>query len=160
MIKIIEGDILRSKKDIIVQQVNCKGLMGAGLAKSIMQRYDNVRKEYQQFHKKQRKLFAKDEDLLGMVNYVDVYDGKIIANVFGQLDIRKDREDETVYTVEEALLRGIEDVRDLAERQGFSIAIPTYIGCGLAGGDWEVIKPLIDTLFEDGAVDVSYYHHR
>ena len=160
MIKIIEGDITKTDKDIIVQQVNARGLMGSGLAKTIMQRYDNVRKEYRSFREKELKTAKIDENLLGLVNYVDVYDGKIIANIFGQLDIRKDRYDKTVYTNKEALLKGIESVKNKAEELGLSIALPTYIGCGLAGGNWEEIKNGIEIIFEDSSVDVVFYHYR
>lgn len=160
MIQLIEGDITKTDKDIIVQQVNCRGFMGAGLAKTILQRYENVKIDYQTFRKKQLKTVEKDENLLGMVNYVDVYDGKIIANIFGQVDIRKDRNDHNVYTVQSALLKGIEDVKQKAEQLGLSIAIPTYIGCGLAGGNWEEIKREIELLFENSSVDVAFYHYR
>jgi O-acetyl-ADP-ribose deacetylase (regulator of RNase III) len=160
MIKIIEGDITKTDKDIIVQQVNARGLMGSGLAKTIMQRYDNVKKEYRSFREKELKKAKIDENLLGLVNYVDVYDGKIIANIFGQLDIRKDHNDKTVYTNKEALLKGIESVKNKAEELGLSIALPTYIGCGLAGGNWEDIKNGIESIFEDSSVDVVFYHYR
>lgn len=36
---VIRGDILQSDADIIVQQVNCRGVMGAGLAKQIASQY-------------------------------------------------------------------------------------------------------------------------
>lgn len=160
MIRIIEGDITKTDKDIIVQQVNCKGLMGAGLAKTIMQRYDNVKNEYQTFRNKELNTLVKDECLLGMVNYVDVYDGKIIANIFGQVDVRKNRNDKSVYTVKSALIKGIEDVKDKAEKIGLSIAIPTYIGCGLAGGNWEEIKSEIEAIFQNSTVEVVFYHYR
>ncbi|PLS19516.1 Appr-1-p processing protein [Bacillus sp. M6-12] len=160
MIKIIEADITLTDKDIIVQQVNCRGFMGAGLAKTIMQRYPNVRKEYRSFREKQLKTLKDDEKLLGLVNYIDVYDGKIIANVFGQVDIRQDRNDKTVYTKKEALFQGIEDIKNKAKKLNFSVAIPTYIGCGLAGGDWEEIQKGIEAIFENSSVDVVFYHYR
>lgn len=160
MIEIIEGNIVLSDKDIIVQQVNCRGLMGSGLAFTIMKRYNNVKSEYQAFRTKQLKKVEADADLLGMVNYVDVYDEKIIANVFGQVDIRKGANDQTVYTKKEALLQGIRDVKAKAEQLNLSVAIPTFIGCGLAGGDWNDIKPEIDVIFEGSSVDVAYYHYR
>lgn len=160
MIPIIEGDITKTDKDFIVQQVNCRGFMGAGLAKTIMGRYSNVRKEYQKFREKELKTRKTDENLLGLVNYVDVYDGKIIANIFGQVDVRKDRNDTTVYTDKEALLHGIKQVKQKAEELNLSIAIPTYIGCGLAGGNWEEIQEGIETIFKDASVDVVFYHYR
>jgi O-acetyl-ADP-ribose deacetylase (regulator of RNase III) len=160
MITIIEGDITKTDKDIIVQQVNARGFMASGLAKTIMQRYDNVKKEYQAFRKKQLKTVKTDENLLGSVNYVDVYDGKIIANVFGQVDIREDIYDKKVYTDKKALLHGIEQVKIKAEELKLSVAIPTYIGCGLANGSWEEIKPGIEMIFENSTVDVVFYHYR
>lgn len=156
--KIIEASILQSGKDIVVQQVNAKGLMGAGLALQIMKRYNNVKKEYVAYRGKQLKLGLVDEDLLGHVNYVDTYDGTIIANIFGQVDIRKGNHDKTVYTKKEALLSGIRQVREKAEELNLSVAIPTYIGCGLAGGDWTEIKHGIEEIFKDSKVDVTFYH--
>lgn len=155
--KLIEGNILDSGKDIVVQQVNARGLMGSGLALQIMKRYPSVKKEYVTYRHEQLKLGLKDEDLLGHVNYVDTYDGTIIANIFGQLDIRKGTHDKTVYTKKEALLSGIRQVRDKAEEMNFSVAIPTYIGCGLAGGDWEDIKQGIEEIFKESKVDVTLY---
>lgn len=158
-IQIIEGDITKTDKDIIVQQVNCRGRMGAGLALTLMKRYSNVRPEYIKFHKNATKKL-NDEDLLGMVNYVDTYDEKIIANVFGQVDIRKGAGDQTVYTKKEALFQGIEDVKNKAQILGLSVAIPTYIGCGYAGGDWNEIKSGIEEIFKDSSVDIVFYHYR
>jgi O-acetyl-ADP-ribose deacetylase (regulator of RNase III) len=156
-IKVIEGNILMSDKDIIVQQVNCLGVMGAGLAKSIYQRYPEVLKEYRKFCAKPK---AQAYSLLGMVNYVDTYDDRIVANVFGQVGIRKGRDDKKVYTDTNALLKGISNVKRLAEENNFSVAIPTYIGCGLANGDWNEIKNGIEEVFANSDVDVTFYHYR
>lgn len=95
-----------------------------------------------------------------MVNYVDVYDNRIIANVFGQVDIRKDRNDKTVYTKKEALLKGIQSVEEKARALNLSVAIPTYIGCGLAGGNWSEIKLGIEAIFKESPVDVTFYEYR
>lgn len=38
---------------------------------------------------------------------------------------------------------------------GYSIAIPYGIGCGLAGGEWRVVRPMIDEIFQN--YDVSIY---
>ena len=125
-----------------------------------MQRYSNVKKEYQSFRKNQLKILKDDENLLGLVNYVDVYDGKVIANVFGQVDVRKDRYDTNIYTVKSALLKGIEDIKRKAEQLGLSVSIPTYLGCGLAGGNWDEIKTEIEVIFHNSSVDVAFYHKR
>jgi O-acetyl-ADP-ribose deacetylase (regulator of RNase III) len=158
--KEIQGDILKSGKDIIIQQVNCRGFMGKGLAEQINERYGNVKKEYTKYRDKQLKTGKSDEDLLGLVNYVDTYDETIIANVFGQIDIRKNKYDKTVYTHKDALLKGIRTVRDKAQELNLSIAIPTYIGCGLAGGNWTDIKQGIEEIFKDSQVDVTLYDYK
>jgi O-acetyl-ADP-ribose deacetylase (regulator of RNase III) len=43
----INKDILSVENGIICQQVNCMGVMGAGLAKKIAQKYPIVKKEYE-----------------------------------------------------------------------------------------------------------------
>lgn len=157
---IINGNILLSDKDLVVQQVNCKGFMGKGLASSILERYPNVKKEYQAFRNAALNKGVSEEDLLGQVNFVDVYDGKIIANVFGQVEVRKNHYDKTVYTKKEALLKGIRTIEQKARQLDLSVAIPTYIGCGLAGGNWAEIKPEIEKIFQHSPVKVNFYHYR
>ena len=159
-IPIIEGNILDYDKDIIVQQVNCQGVMGGGLAKQILMKYPEVPKEYKKYWTKQKKKIEKTRELLGEVLYVDTYDGKIIANVFGQDHIRKGISDKTLYTEEWALLKGIQEVKEKASKLGLSVAIPTFIGCGMANGDWSVIQPKIEEIFEYSGVDVTFFHYR
>ncbi|MCY8083233.1 Appr-1-p processing protein [Bacillus inaquosorum] len=149
MIKIVKGNILDASEDIIVQQVNCKGVMGAGLAKAILNKYPNVKKEYQSFRNFNLNKGLTEKDLLGLVNYVRVSDGKVIANVFGQVNIKKNHFDKTVYTKTEALTRGLKEVKELSKQLNKSVAIPYGIGCGLAGGDWNIISELIDSIFSD-----------
>ncbi|ATO28897.1 Appr-1-p processing protein [Bacillus atrophaeus] len=154
MIKIVKGNILDATEDIIVQQVNCKGVMGAGLAKAILKRYPNVKSEYQSFRNFNLNKGLTDKDLLGLVNYVRVTDGKVIANVFGQIEIKKNRFDKTVYTKTEALTRGLKEVKELSKQLNKSVAIPYGIGCGLAGGDWNIVSELIDSIFSDYKVTI------
>ncbi|MED4817662.1 Appr-1-p processing protein [Bacillus atrophaeus] len=154
MINVIKGNILDATEDIIVQQVNCKGVMGAGLAKAILKRYPNVKSEYQSFRNFNLNKGLTDKDLLGLVNYVRVTDGKVIANVFGQIEIKKNRFDKTVYTKTEALTRGLKEVKELSKQLNKSVAIPYGIGCGLAGGDWNMVSELIDSIFSDYKVTI------
>lgn len=160
MIPIKEGDITQTDHDIIVQQVNCLGVMGAGLAKTILRHFPNVKNEYLEFHRSQLQKNSSKEALLGMVNYVATGNGKTIANVFGQVGIRMGAADKKVYTVNEALLSGIRQVKEYAEANDLTVAIPTYIGCGLAGGDWSEIHEGIESIFSDSDVQVTLYHFR
>ncbi len=51
--------------------------MGAGLAKAILNKYPNVKKEYQSFRNFNLNKGLTDKDLLGLVNYVRVSDVKV-----------------------------------------------------------------------------------
>ncbi|UWS55264.1 Appr-1-p processing protein [Bacillus subtilis] len=154
MIKIVKGNILDASEDIIVQQVNCKGVMGAGLAKAILNKYPNVKKEYQSFRNFNLNKGLTEKDLLGLVNYVRVSDVKVIANIFGQVNIKKNRFDNTVFTKTDALTRGLKEVKELSKQLNKSVAIPYGIGCGLAGGDWNIISELIESIFSDYKVTI------
>lgn len=134
--------------------------MGSGLARQLMEKYDNIRDNYISFRKRKLSSLNSDEDLLGLVNYVVVKADKLVANIFGQVDTRVNEEDTKVYTNTEALLRGIADVRDKAEENSWTVAIPTYIGCGLANGDWDEIREGIEAVFEGSPVNVAFYHYR
>lgn len=159
MIEVIKGDITKANEDIIVQQVNCQAKMGSGLAANIMKRYPTIRKEYIQFCHENRKKEEGADVLLGKVHYFDAYDGKVIANVFGQEEIRKSNYDKKIYTKTEALLNGIKQVKDKAEQLGLTVALPVNIGCGKANGNWGEIKPKIEEIFEDGKVHAVFYHY-
>ena len=49
MITFKQGNLLESNCDIICHQVNCKGVMGAGIAKQIKDKWSNVYIEYKDF---------------------------------------------------------------------------------------------------------------
>lgn len=46
MLKVIEGDILTVTHGIIAHQCNCRGVMGAGLALQVRNKYSKVYSEY------------------------------------------------------------------------------------------------------------------
>ena len=85
MVRYIDGDILSEPKQgeriTICQQVNCAGVMGAGLAKQIRAKYPVVYSEYQKYL---HELTTQKLPLLGRVSYVRVADNVAIANIFGQ----------------------------------------------------------------------------
>lgn len=157
MIPIIKGDILESNKDIIIQQVNCQGVMGKGLALQILNKYPEVKEEYVKYVSEHLKTNHRVM-LLGKVNYVQTHDGIIVANIFGQDDYRKSYHDDgVVYTSESTLLVGICTVIKYANEHNLSVAIPVNIGCGLAGGDWNSVYSKIEKVVELTNVDVTLY---
>ena len=46
MIRVIDGDLFTTDARFIVHQVNCKGVMGSGVAKQVRNKYPHVFVEY------------------------------------------------------------------------------------------------------------------
>jgi len=148
MITIVEGNILDATEDIICQQVNCLGVMGAGLAKQIVTKYPEVYKSYKRFCKG-----CKDGDnrnLLGEIQTILTNDGKVITNLFSQYGYGRDQR----YTNYGALKYCLESILKLSINFHDLIAIPYNLGCGLAGGDWDVVYKIIDEVFIDYHVTI------
>jgi len=148
MIKIVCGNILNADEDIIGHQVNCKGVMGAGLTKQIRNTYPHVYDDYKTLCENTK----NKSSLLGHVQCVkinkDEIFGKIIANIFAQEKYGRN----SVHTNYTALREGLEKLRALVTSKHFynkSIALPYYIGCGLAGGDWNEVYGIIEDVFSD-----------
>lgn len=118
-------------KQIIVHQVNCRGVMGAGFAKYVKQIYPSCFEQYKKLCQSH-----SPQSLLGTFQeYIGEND--IIINLFSQ-----DRYGRVgVFTDYEAMERGLKDLRKKYSQQ--SIIAPYKIGCGLAGGDWEVISGIL-----------------
>jgi len=75
MIKEIKGDLLTVNADINVQQVNCKGKMGSGLAKQIRSKYPFVYEEYKRLYN-----LRSPQYLLGSAQFAKVKN-KYIVNL-------------------------------------------------------------------------------
>ncbi len=139
MLRIINGDVTESDADYICHQVNCRNVMGAGVAKAISEKFPAVKKEY---HKLCNSV-SQPSRLLGQIQIVKVSPFTSVVNIFGQLNYGRG----AVNTDYEALATAFKELNRIAH--GKTVAMPYKIGCGLAGGSWEVVESLIlDTLIE------------
>lgn len=133
MITYHNGDILESDADVICHQVNCKGVMGAGLAKQIREAWPCVYEEYKDF------CDIGDAEL-GTIQICRI-GGRAVVNMFAQDGYGTDRQ----YTDYNALRICLSNVRDIFK--DYVIAIPHGIGCGLGGGDWNIVNTIIEEVF-------------
>lgn len=137
MIKEASGNILNCKEDIIIHQVNVQGIMGGGLARQLANQYPKLEKFYSQHCKD----LDNDYNLLkGTVLYYGDYK-KTIANLFSQ----KSNFD-TDYI---AMQKGLDYIKAWARNNNLTIAIPYKIGCGIANGDWNKVRKIIEKVFSD-----------
>lgn len=140
MIKIVEGNLLNAFEDIIGHQVNCQGVMGSGVAKLLRDKYSNLYPSYKQFCNN-----YNPHDLLGKCHIIKTGD-KYTANLFGQLNYGRQK---VRYTDYEALKESLTTLKEEAQQRGLRVALPFNIGCGLANGDWDVVKGIIEEVFDD-----------
>lgn len=156
MIESISGNVLDyvGKNSIVCHQTNCRGVMGSGLAKEIRTKYPKVYIKYKFLCEQ-----VEPCNLLGTVQMVEVDDGVRIANCFGQDRYGRDK----MYTSYEALESCFKYLRKYAESEVNNIdtvAFPYGIGCGLAGGDWNIVNAMIEKAFADwsGTVKIVRYN--
>ncbi len=139
MIKEIHGDLLRQPVDIVAHQTNCAGVMGAGIALQIKEHLltSDEYKKYVSICREQ------GEELMGKTQLLEAPDGRIIANCFGE-KIPTGKGQDTDY---DALMHSVAKVRNYARANSMSVGVPGLIGCGLAGGDWRIVRNMLYQLF-------------
>lgn len=139
MIHYISGDLLQSPSDYIAHQANCRGVMGAGLAKQIRILNPKLFELY-----KQHCSNYTPQELLGKSF---IYNR--IITVFGQLNYGFDKT--VVYTDYNALRQAFTNIHKRLPIDK-SIAFPHGFGCGLANGDWNIVKQLIIDCFPNRTI--------
>lgn len=146
--KIITQDITTIKKGTIVHQVNCHGVMGGGVAAGIRQKFPKAYKEYDALCRKHN---ADDRwKLLGQTQVVEINKGLSVANAFGQLDCSTGSRETEYHALHTALL-ALVVIEVLPDGP---LYIPYNIGCGLGGGEWNIVKAIIDDVASQSAEEV------
>lgn len=146
MIKHVKGNLLDSKCDVIAHCVNCQGVMGAGIALQIKNKWPNVFKGYKRFI---------DKNTTPLGKCVIVADKNIaVANLFGQDTYGKEKR-QVNY---EAIYTAMDSCKKLMEQENWaSIGFPKNMASDLAGGDWRIIEKMIECIFEDFEVEIVEY---
>lgn len=146
-IRYIDGDATApdaADSAIIVHICNDVGGWGRGFVTALSKRWPEPEAKYRAWHR------AGEEFRLGAVQLVQVEDGLWVANLIGQRGLRG-----PAPVRYDAIREGLGAVRQHAQRLKASVHMPR-IGCGLAGGRWEEVEPLIldELANEDVAVTV------
>lgn len=142
-IKEINGNLFDSEADVLCHQVNTYGVMGAGIAAEVKERFPEVYTEYNAYC-----ATKAEPELLGDV-LISKAEERYIANCFSQCGMK------TVYEAFEACMR---KVRHYAEQNGGkTIGIPRGMGCGIAGGDWNIVEKIIRAVFDNSDLNVEIW---
>lgn len=138
-----------SGNKIIVHVCNDIGGWGKGFVMAISKRWKEPEKQYREWFK------SKEDFELGKVQFVQVEEDLWVANLIGQHKINKD-ENGSAPIRYNAVEEGLKAVSDFAKKNNASVHMPR-IGCGLAGGKWEMIEPIIIQKLSDNDVEVVVY---
>lgn len=159
---VIKGNLLHSPIQIWAHQVNCKGVMNAGVARQIRQTYPEVYDTYVEYTKDY--IACNNEPPLGeCFTYLSDDESHYILNIYGQNQYGTSTRQTDYEALKKGLLSGIRQLRydycagDYPSELQLTIAIPYKIGCGLAGGDWEVVKGILEEIeFAANVLFVAY----
>ena len=120
---------------IIAHVCNDAGGWGKGFVLPLARRWPQARTVYKTWcRERETSGFA-----LGAVQFVPVEDSLLVANMIGQHGYRPSSVPPVRY---EAISAALATVADRALRLRASVHMPR-IGCGLSGGRWELVEPLI-----------------
>jgi len=159
MINIINGDILTAQNTIICQQVNHQGVMGSGLAKQIREKYPDIFNGYQAYCLDTTFEYIRDFGVILCYEPNPNIQRVIIANICSQEFYGRDGKCYTDYKALESGFRSIDQLID-EHKYGttkYSVSIPYKIGCGLGGGDWDIVYAMIQDIFEGNEVYIYKY---
>ena len=140
MVEVVENsNLLDVQRGIICHQTNCIGVMGGGVALQIREKWPKV---YPVYREECGIFTAKTEHLLGHVQDVLVKDNLVVANCYGQ--VFPGTGCMTDYKAWDAIL---DKLKDLSNYFNLDLHFPWMVGCGLAGGDWNVMRKKIENAF-------------
>lgn len=135
-------------KKIIAHICNDLGGWGKGFVLAISKRWKEPEADYRRWHK------DRDEFELGAVRFVQVEPTIWVANMIGQHGMKSGSKGPPIrYKAVESCL---EKVATKAEELSATVNMPR-IGCGLAGGKWEEIEPIIDRTLVAKKIEVYVY---
>jgi O-acetyl-ADP-ribose deacetylase (regulator of RNase III) len=135
---------------IIAHVCNDLGGWGKGFVVAISRRWKAPEAQYRLWHRER----SKNDFGLGAVQLVQVQPDIWVANMVGQHGMRTGSNGPPIRY--DAVQRCLETLTAEALRLDASVHMPR-IGCGLAGGTWGRIQPLIERSLLAQGVNVTVY---
>lgn len=154
MLTYTNGDLIKAAQDgevtLIAHQCNCFNNMRSGIAPKIAKAFpgaeaaDNVTKK-------------GDFNKLGSFTHFIDDSGVMVVNLYGQFGWWK-RDDGKINTEYPALRKAFESLAEFlnVNKMKPKIGLP-LIGCGLGGGDWEIVEKIIQETLRDFEVTVYLF---
>lgn len=144
----IPGDLLSSDCDVLAHGCNCFHSFGAGIARQFKEKYPTS------FDADLRSSRG-DPEKLGTFTKAE-FDGKMIFNLYTQFRYGYPPRQVDYNAVRDSLeaMKGYLEM--FSDFDNIKIGMPK-IGCGLAGGDWNIVEDIIEDVFCDKEVFVYVF---
>jgi len=143
-IRIIRGNIFDTTDRVIAHGVNCKGVMGAGIAKQVRDIYPEACQAYKA-HIASFKL--------GMIQPIPCKN-RIVVNMATQLDYGRD---DKTYATTTAIRECLVKLKKWAKSNNIDGISMPMIGCGLGGLSWDDVGAIIDDVFGESPVKITVW---
>lgn len=156
MLKYVKGDLLESDCTVIMHQANCFSIMGAGVAKAIADKYPNAKKVDKESH-------YSPEYKYGKFTYSVEDNGVTIANLYGQFNLGRFKSYEEKVERERMLRMAVNLFLFSAKANNSGtvnlkkVGVPYKIGCGISGGDWDVVARILNEASQTHDIDIYIY---
>lgn len=130
MIEIVTGNMFDIDADVLINTVNCVGVMGCGVALEFRRRYPKMFSKY-------RRLCNMNKIMPGTMWVWKTEDEKLVVN----FPTKKHWRNSSQYSYVE---NGLRELRELLSgyNNGSVVAIPA-LGCGHGGLDWDLVLTMI-----------------
>jgi len=154
-IKLLKGDatVPQAKGCKIIAHVcNDQGGWGKGFVLAISARWKEPERAYRDWYRQR----SENDFQLGAVQFIQVDPTIWVANMIGQHGMKTGSKGPPIRypAIEACLTKVLAKAQELAA----SVHMPR-IGCGLAGGKWEVIEPLITQTLCANDIAVTVYDY-
>ena len=147
MIKILIGDLFESKMDVLVNTVNCVGVMGKGIAKIFKKKYINLFEDYKILCENglvkigEPYIYSDSQELFSTVKILNFPTKKHWRSASKVIDI----------------IKGLDYFISNYEKLGIkSIAFPP-LGCGNGGLEWDLVGKIMYQKLMKLDIDIEIY---
>ena len=143
MIETKYGNVLDIQTGVIVHGCNCQGVMGAGIALEIKNRFPEAYHEYKRIEQSRGLI-------LGEICGVEVSPNKFIINANTQDGYSRDKRAVSYDAIAECFKEVVSFVEAINTHRKINLGVFfPQIGAGLGGGDWKIISAIIDAVVPD-----------
>jgi O-acetyl-ADP-ribose deacetylase (regulator of RNase III) len=152
-IRFVKGDATSPQakgNKVIAHVCNDRGKWGKGFVMALSARWPQPEQAYRDWHRGR----AENDFGLGAVQLVQVESYLWVANMVGQHGVKGGTR--AVPIRYEAVKECLDKVAQAARGLAASVHMPR-IGCGLAGGRWELIEPLVVEALCQAGIAVTVY---